>query len=327
MILLGVLSGVVWLATERDVQIAIAVALLLAVGIDAHFARRAVAPVALELGVADDLEAGRPSSWQLSVHGWNRPVSVLPLLVPGAEAQLVGDGRPGELAWPPLRRGLVPFAVVDVVSVGPLGLVESARRHVARFDVPPKVTPPPVEVDLRWPTPRAIAFGLTSGAPIGDDLFRSVRPYRRGDERRQVHWKSTAHHGELMVRESEGTGIVLVRFVVELGPPGPEAERVAGVALWIVTEALARGWMVELVTLDATSELAVLGDVGRPFGAPPRVVVRPPAPLPTVAAPVRSVDEARRRLAAVAHGRPREPDPSGWRGRRCTISSDGVAWT
>ena len=86
------------------------------------------------------------------------------------------------------------------------------------------VGPTPLPHDIAWPRPRAAHFGLSESTPIGDEVYRSVRPYVRGDSRRRVHWKASAHHGSLMVKESDGTGIVTLRIVVQLDAPGAGAE-------------------------------------------------------------------------------------------------------
>ena len=158
-----------------------------------------------------------------------------------------------------------------------------------------------------------------------DDLFRTIRPYVRGDDRRRVHWKATAHHGELMVRESDGLGVVRVRIVVDLGAPGPGAELAARVALHVVEEALRRHWTVDLVTLDAAGQVPVLSSLGRTFGTPPQVIPPPLVALPTLDAPVRTRTEAGRRLATAAYGTPQVGDAD--HDATCRVDQAGVHWS
>ena len=108
------------------------------------------------------------------------------------------------------------------------------------------VGPTPLPHDIAWPRPRAAHFGLSESTPIGDEVYRTVRPYVRGDSRRRVHWKASAHHGSLMVKESDGTGIVSLRIVLQLdapasrrgGRPGPGGvRRPRGVGSWLVDRA------------------------------------------------------------------------------------------
>ena len=187
------------------------------------------------------------------------------------------------------------------------------------------IGPRPVPVDVEWPRPRAVAFGTAETAPRGDDLYRSVRPYVRGDERRRIHWKATAHHGELMVRESDGTGVVALQVVVEIEPdhPGPPAEQVAGVAAWIVGEALARGWVVQLATLEVASRARPPVALGSPFGPPPAPGPATPVPLRPCARRVTGPGSVNRQLATLGCGTvPRPP----WSGLVCVVSRGGIEW-
>jgi uncharacterized protein (DUF58 family) len=326
LLLLAAFSLLFWLVSDREVQLAIGTAIVVGVIIDIVLAWRAVGPVTIDLHCPDEATAGEPSTWTARVLGWSRPLTLTPLLTPGNDDLVVGHPLLGSFEWPEMRRGVVPFAVVDAKANGPLGLASAGRRHLVTLPLPMHVTPLPVETEVRWPRARAVGFGLVEGSPIGDDLFRSVRPYQFGDERRRVHWKATAHHGELMVRESDGLGVVVVRVIAELGYPGPGAEIAAGRVAWVAAAALERGWAVELVTLDASAEVPRLAHLGRTFGPPPRLLDPPLVPLPTLAAPVRNAKEARRRLATAACGTPIVPGGGG-RGLVCRVDRDGVHWS
>ena len=322
---LAAFSTLYWLATDTEVQLAIATAIVVVVLLDAFLAWRAVAPARIDLRCPDETPVGVGSRWTAQVEGWSRPLTLTPLLTAEQPDLLVAHGRIGEFEWPPLRRGVVPFAVIDATANGPLGLAAAGRRHLVSLPTPLHVTPQPVEIDVRWPRARAVGFGMNEGSPIGDDLFRSVRPYQSGDEQRRVHWKASAHHGELMVRESDGLGVVVVRLIVDLGVPGPGAEVVAGQAAWMAAAAMDRGWVVELTTLDASSHIPALASLGHAFGPPPQLIDPPLLPLPTVTAPVRNAREVRRRLSTTASGTPVAPG-GGWRGLTCRIDRNGVHW-
>lgn len=323
---LAAFSLLFWLVSDVEVQLAIATAITVGVALDAYLAWRAVAPARIDLRCPDEIPVGEPSRWTAQVSGWSRPLTLTPLLTAEQPELLVDHSRIGVFEWPPLRRGVVPFAIIDVTANGPLGLAAAGRRHQVALPTPLHVTPRPVPVEVRWPRARAVGFGMNEGSPIGDDLFRSVRPYQSGDEQRRVHWKATAHHGELMVRESDGLGVVVVRMLVDLGPPGPGTDLVAGEAAWIATAALERGWSVELTTLDASSHIPVLSSLGHAFGLPPRLMDPPLVPLPTITAPVRNAREVRRRLSTAAAGTPVAPG-GGWRGLTCTVDRAGVHWS
>ena len=125
-----------------------------------------------------------------------------------AEAALPGLARGAtfthEFVIPTLRRGVVPVGPVRTVRADPIGIV---RRELVWTDV--------AEVFVH---PRTISIPSTSTGFIRDlegnptrDLsnndvsFHALREYLPGDERRYIHWKSTARTGTLMVRQFEET--------------------------------------------------------------------------------------------------------------------------
>jgi len=324
---LAALSTVLWLVGHNAVNIAVTTAILVALAVDFFLARAAVHPVTLQVHSVDEVPVGVPIPWTVRVVGWRRPVSVASMIGWTTPDLLVSDGQPGVVWSPPMPRGLVRFVLFDTKASGPLGLVSAGKRHLVPLPTPVAITPRPSATTMRWPRSRAVHFGLAEGAPIGDETFRSVRPYERGDERRRVHWKATAHHGRLMVRESEGTGVVSVQIVVDLGPPGPHAEHVASVAAWVAAAAIDRGWLVRLVTLDAADVAPTLAVYGAPFGVPPTFAPPVVGPLPTVSAPVRNARDVRRRLATTAHGIPAVPGGGTANRVTCAVTPTGVVWS
>ncbi len=100
-------------------------------------------------------------------------------------------------------RGKFDIGPMTVRVGDPFGLVELGRAF--RTTVPLTVTPrtvrlPQIPLGGAWTgsgdnRPRAFAIGSA------EDV--TVREYRRGDELRRVHWRSSARTGELMVRREE----------------------------------------------------------------------------------------------------------------------------
>ncbi|MHB1062944.1 MAG: DUF58 domain-containing protein [Georgenia sp.] len=107
-------------------------------------------------------------------------------------------------AVPTDRRGVIAVGPVSSVRGDPLGLL---RRTVAWTDVR-KLFVHPRTVRL---TSTAAGYlhdleGRPSRALTSSDLsFHALREYQRGDDRRYVHWRSTAKAGTLMVRQFEET--------------------------------------------------------------------------------------------------------------------------
>jgi uncharacterized protein (DUF58 family) len=118
-------------------------------------------------------------------------------LAPGDEAEEL-------FAIPTTRRAVLAVGPVSVVRGDPLGLFERIHRR----DEP---------VDL-FVHPRTVLFdgqslgflrdleGLPATDLSRDDIsFHALREYQPGDDRRNVHWRSTARTGKLMVRQFEET--------------------------------------------------------------------------------------------------------------------------
>ncbi|MBH0082995.1 DUF58 domain-containing protein [Salinibacterium sp. SWN167] len=64
----------------------------------------------------------------------------------------------------------------------------------------------------------------------GDDDDAMTREYRRGDAMRRVHWKASARHGSLMVRQEEQHSYPQARIIVDTRLVGyPDASRAAAI--------------------------------------------------------------------------------------------------
>jgi uncharacterized protein (DUF58 family) len=109
-----------------------------------------------------------------------------------------------EFAIPTTRRGIIHIGPVRTIRADPIGLV---RRELIW-----------TESKELFVHPRTIAIPSTSTGFVHDlegratrDLtssdvsFHALREYQPGDERRFIHWKSTARTGTYMVRQFEET--------------------------------------------------------------------------------------------------------------------------
>jgi len=84
-------------------------------------------------------------------------------------------------------------------------------------------TPAPVAPGRFCAASRGNAMaGAASRAGTGTELF-GVREYRPGDPLRRIHWRSSARHGELIVREYEPPGIQSLGIFCDPAPPTREA--------------------------------------------------------------------------------------------------------
>jgi uncharacterized protein (DUF58 family) len=72
-----------------------------------------------------------------------------------------------------------------------------------------------------------------------------VRQYRPGDSLRRIHWRSSARHGELVVREYEPPGVQTLGIFCDPNP-GDAADQVARIAASEAWDCLRNGGRVML---------------------------------------------------------------------------------
>ncbi len=97
------------------------------------------------------------------------------------------------------RRGVYTLGPAEVRVADPFGLLRFARRDWERTEV---VVYPKV-YELRGFPLRGgnVEAGATGSRGRQGEEFANLREYRRGDDRRHIHWKSLARTGELFVKE------------------------------------------------------------------------------------------------------------------------------
>jgi uncharacterized protein (DUF58 family) len=119
------------------------------------------------------------------------PVTV-PTLAPGGEHRTFYQ-------LPTDRRARVRIGPAEVVRADPLGLLRRRVGHAPATEL---------WVHPRWSLVQALPSGFakdlegptSDASPAGDIAFHALRPYQLGDDRRHIHWMSTARSGTLMVR-------------------------------------------------------------------------------------------------------------------------------
>jgi uncharacterized protein (DUF58 family) len=110
-----------------------------------------------------------------------------------------GESRAAEVTVTFARRGIYSLGPADARSTDPFGLLRFVRRFPERTEA---VVYPEVRELANFPLGGGDAEAGTVGA-LGrqGDEFAGLREYRRGDDRRHIHWKSLARTGELFVKE------------------------------------------------------------------------------------------------------------------------------
>jgi uncharacterized protein (DUF58 family) len=117
------------------------------------------------------------------------------------------------------RRGVIQVGPMTIGRGDPVGILrrEHAWPGVQQIFVHPVTVPiPSTSAGLV----RDLEGASTSDIVDSDLSFHAIRPYANGDSRRNVHWKSTAKTGQLMVRQYEETRHSRIAIVLDLAVGG-----------------------------------------------------------------------------------------------------------
>jgi len=105
---------------------------------------------------------------------------------------------------PTAHRGVIPIGPVRTVRADPVGLLRREVVWASTLDlfVHPRTTAIP---SMSTGFIRDLEGAPTRDLTSSDIAFHALREYVPGDERRNIHWKSTAKTGSYMVRQYEQT--------------------------------------------------------------------------------------------------------------------------
>jgi uncharacterized protein (DUF58 family) len=160
-----------------------------------------------------------------------------------------------------VRRGVWPIGPLVLRTVDPFGLAqrEQAFGETRTVTVVPEVftlAPLTVKVGAAGGTAHTSSSRLGQGS---DNL--SPRRYIPGDSMRRIHWRATAHRGQLMVRQEEEESspdalVILDRSAARWARPGDDEDRAfetavsmcASVAVHLVQE----GYGVDVIDSSGT---------------------------------------------------------------------------
>lgn len=160
-----------------------------------------------------------------------------------------------------VRRGVWPIGPLVLRTVDPFGLAqrEQAFGETRSVTVVPEVftlAPLTVKVGAAGGTAHTSSTRLGQGS---DNL--SPRRYIPGDSMRRIHWRATAHRGQLMVRQEEEESspdalVILDRSAARWARPGDDEDRAfetavsmcASVAVHLVQE----GYGVDVIDSSGT---------------------------------------------------------------------------
>jgi len=187
-----------------------------------------------------------------AVVGGQRGETFLPVVERGTKRQ-----SPVRLAAP--ARGVYALGEIRLISPGLIGMFRAERRLPARAEV---VVRPRYQVVNDLP----VGVSDNGGAEVpqhrrGYELF-GIREYLPGDPARHIHWRSSARHRRLLVKEFEEPAAPILALVVdaERGQPPADLDAAARAAASITWTALQRGWQVTLLWCGADGPATVRGD-------------------------------------------------------------------
>lgn len=181
---------------------------------------------------------------------------------------------------PTSRRGVIRVGPVRSVRVDPLDLIRSETDWSGHLDL--YVHPVTVALDHDHPGVLRDIEGVTTQDLSSNDVsFHALREYVPGDDRRNIHWLTTARTGRLMVRQFEETRRSHLLIVVSINQSDyasdEDLERAISVAGSLARNAMHHEREVTIVSssgliqgasallmLDRLSELQAL-DEGAPF--------------------------------------------------------------
>ena len=110
-----------------------------------------------------------------------------------------GSGTTIEASLAFARRGVYELGPAEVGAIDPFGLLRFIRRFEERTEV---IVYPEVHELRDFPIRGGnVEVGARGSRGQRGDEFAGLREYRRGDDRRHIHWKSVARTGELYVKE------------------------------------------------------------------------------------------------------------------------------
>jgi uncharacterized protein (DUF58 family) len=118
---------------------------------------------------------------------------------------------------PTERRGVVPVGPARTVRADPIGLMrrEIVWSETAELHVHPRTVP---IAALSTGFIRDLEGSPTRDLTASDIAFHALREYVPGDDRRFIHWKSSAKTGTFMVRQFEETRRSRLMVLLDLEP-------------------------------------------------------------------------------------------------------------
>lgn len=178
-------------------------------------------PTTVELHISNVSAVPTPQLAWRDARPWGRgETSVLPPLLPRrGRSPRPGSAQTLRYDLQPTRRGLFPIGPLAVTISDPfeLAIGEVSVGETDELVVAPAMATLP---DTGLSILSSDGPSLLVRRPVGGDDDVSTREYRTGDALRRVHWRATARHGELMVRQEEPRSHAEARVILDTRASG-----------------------------------------------------------------------------------------------------------
>ena len=222
------------------------------------FARHRLSLVTVTRSLPARARVGEDVAVTLSVHNPSRkrlPVMRVEDAFPAFEDLAIAcESVPGnsgagvEVHRAAVHRGVFDGADVKLTTAAPFGLMRTHRTAA----VPSRLIVHPAIADVSgFPLPETAAVTADEALAVArsgaGEVFAGVRDYRPGDQRRWIHWRTTARTGRLAVREHEEPARSPVVLVVAGLGADDAAEHIASAAASVGLYALEQGRPVHCV--------------------------------------------------------------------------------
>lgn len=154
------------------------------------------------------------------------------------------------------RRGRYHFEGFRIATKFPFALFRKSRDAAA----PGEIIVFPAIYPIRPPPPTGVHGGEDARSRRGRrGEFFGLRELRDGDDSRDIHWRSSAHKGRLMVREYEAEAQRRAAVLIDNALPDGASleeeealERAISMAASLAASFLQRGYAVRLIARGAT---------------------------------------------------------------------------
>jgi uncharacterized protein (DUF58 family) len=180
----------------------------------------------------------------------------LPTLLPGHE-------RAELFVVPTHRRGVIPVGPVMTVRGDALGLFRREQEWTERTEVfvhPRTTALEPFGIGLV----RDLEGTTAQTTSVSDLAFHALREYVPGDDLRHVHWRSSARHGQLLVRQFLDTRRSHLVAIVDSDPAAYVSEEDYETAVSVGASLLRRGILDEYDVSFLSGTAVMVRGAGRP---------------------------------------------------------------